>query len=593
MIRNFSSEPEIEEDSDHVRVTGIFSRLSDKNEIGKEIESNSIVITHELGLKVLKGLESNPDVARRFFDWVLESDDERLSSKSYNLMLGILGVNGFVEEFWSLVDAMKKKGYGVSGHVRDKVSEKFEKDGLKSDLERLRGVFASGSIGSSVEKVCSRLCKIVKNEEWSEDVERKLGDLNITFSSDLVRMVLENLAMEPEKSFQLFRWIEESSFFKHNEQTYNVMARILGREDCLDSFWKIVHEIRNGGYEIELETYVKVTGRFCYRKMIKEAVELYEFAMASSDRPSMHSCTFLLRKIVVSKQLDMSLFSRVVKAFTGNGNLLTESMLKAVLKSLRSVGRVGESNQILKAMEEGGFAAGSNVQSKVAFGLSYAGKKDEAQEFEQYMEATENDIDDKVWASFVEGHCLAGDLEKASDSFQKMVGKGGASYAAHAFEKLVIAYCNRNRAIDAYKLLHDYVTNNQLKPWHSTYKILIRKLLSKKLSKKGGFNNALNLFHLMKDHGFPPFIDPFIDYLSRSGNSDEAVMFLKGMTSKKFPSTSVVLRVIEAFLKKSRHNEAHDLLSKCPGYIRNHADVLDLFYSMKCGEATPATAVSV
>ncbi|GKU97473.1 hypothetical protein SLEP1_g10616 [Rubroshorea leprosula] len=49
---------------------------------------------------VLRNLESNPDVARRFFDWVLESDGKRWSSKSYNLMLGILGINGLVEELW-------------------------------------------------------------------------------------------------------------------------------------------------------------------------------------------------------------------------------------------------------------------------------------------------------------------------------------------------------------------------------------------------------------------------------------------------------------------------------------------------------------
>jgi pentatricopeptide repeat protein len=68
--------------------------------------------------EVLGKLESSPDVADRFFDWVLESDDSRLSYKSYNLMLEILGVNGFVKEFWDLVEVMNKNGYGNDARVK-------------------------------------------------------------------------------------------------------------------------------------------------------------------------------------------------------------------------------------------------------------------------------------------------------------------------------------------------------------------------------------------------------------------------------------------------------------------------------------------
>ncbi|XWS29465.1 hypothetical protein CRYUN_Cryun24cG0031700 [Craigia yunnanensis] len=312
----------------------------------------------------------SPDAARRFFDWVLETDGERLSSKSYNQMLGILGVNGLVEEFWDLVDVMKKKGYGISGGVRDRVAVKFEKEGLENDLERLRGVFASGSVDNSMEKVCSRGCKIIRSDLWGDDVEKRLRDLNVTFSNDLVKM--------------------------HDEHSYNAIARALGREDCIDRFRKVVDEMKSFGYEMEMETYVKVLGRFCKRKMIKEAVDLYEFAMAGSNKPSVSCCTFLLRKLVVSKQLDMGLFSIVVRIFTESGNILTDSMVDAVLRSLTSVGRLGECNKVLKVMEEGGFVAGVNLQSKITFTLASAGKKDETAEFIDHVEASNTNLDHKA-----------------------------------------------------------------------------------------------------------------------------------------------------------------------------------------------------
>ena len=86
-------------------------------------------------------------------------------------------------------------------------------------------------------------------------------------------------------------------------------------------------------------------------------MDLYEFAMTGANKPSGDFCVFLLRKVAIGKQLDLSLFFRVVRIFTESGNFLTNSMLVAVLKSLTSVGRLGECNKVLKPMKEGGFMA--------------------------------------------------------------------------------------------------------------------------------------------------------------------------------------------------------------------------------------------
>lgn len=582
--RSFSSEPALElTDSDHAIIADIFSKHRGVDDIKKDLELNNIFISHELILSVLGKLDSCPDVARRFFDWVESSNGERLSSKSYNLMLGILGVNGFVQEFWTLVDVMKKKGYGVSKGVRDRVLEKFDKEGMSGDAEKLRGVFASGSVDDSSEKICSRVSKIIRNEVWGDDVEKQLQDLNATFSSDLVKLVLKNLGTEPTKALIFFRWLEENGLCKHDQQTYNTVAQVLGREDCIDRFWKVVDEMRRKGYDMEEEVYAKVLGRFCKRKMLKDAVDLYEYAMAGANKPSMHCCTYLLKKIAVGKQFDMGLFYRVVRIFTESGNVLTNSMLDSVLKSLNSVGRYGECSKVLKAMEEGRYVVSNNLQSKIAFELSSSGRKDEAIEIVDSMEVFERNS--KTWASLIEGLCVAGDLDKASSCLRKMLEKEGANSAGYAFDSLIVTYCRKNKAMDAYNILNEIVTEKQLRPWHSTYKVLISKLLV-----EGGFGQALNILEMMKNHGFPPFVDPFVEYVSKSGTGDEAVVFMKAMTSKRFPSTAVVLRVFEAYFKAGRHFQAQDFLSKCPRYIRNHADILNLFSSMNAGAASTTMA---
>ncbi|CAC01797.1 putative protein [Arabidopsis thaliana] len=587
--RSFSSEPAVEEKSSaEATVIDIFSRLSGEDEIRKELESSGVVISQDLALKVLRKLESNPDVAKSFFQWIKEASPEELSSKNYNMMLRILGGNGLVDEFWGLVDVMKKKGHGLSANVRDKVGDKFQKDGLESDLLRLRKLFTSDCLDNSAENVCDRVCKIVMKEEWGDDVEKRVRDLNVEFKSDLVKMIVERLDVEPRKALLFFRWIDESDLFKHDEKTYNAMARVLGKEKFLDRFQNIVVEMRSAGYEVEIETYVRVSTRFCQTKLIKEAVDLFEIAMAgssSSNNPTPHCFCLLLKKIVTAKILDMDLFSRAVKVYTKNGNALTDSLLKSVLKSLRSVDRVEQSNELLKEMKRGGYVPSGDMQSMIASSLSRKGKKDEADEFVDFMESSGNNLDDKAMASLVEGYCDSGNLDEALVCFEKMVGNTGVSYADYSFEKLVLAYCNKNQVRDAYKLLSAQVTKNQLKPRHSTYKSLVTNLLTKKIARDGGFEEALSLLPIMKDHGFPPFIDPFMSYFSSTGKSTEALGFLKAMTSNNFPYISVVLRVFETMMKSARHSEAQDLLSLCPNYIRNNPDVLELFNTMKPNES--------
>lgn len=549
-----------------------------------------MAVTHDLVLNALKGLGNSPDVARRLFDWVSETRGELLSSKVYNFMCGILGSNGYVNEFWGLVEMMKSKGYGVKKGTYDRVFEKFEKEGLGSDLERLKKLYDSGSVDSSVEKVCSRIFNVIRGQVWGDEVERELrelGELKGVFDSEVIAMVLTKLKFEPNKGLIFFRWIEESNLFKHDEATYNAMAMVLAREDCVDKFWKVVSEMRGVGLELKKEMYIDVLMKFVRRRMIKDAVDLYEFAMCGATKPSVPDCTLLLRKVVAGKELDMDSFQKTVRAFTQGGNRLTNPILNAVIKSLISVGRVGECNKILKAMGEVGFSPSEGLQKKIAYTLSRKGEKEAAAEFMDYIGSSGSNLNSKTWASLVEGHCARGDLGEASNCFRTMVEKEGASGASYALDMLVNLYGRQNRAIDAYKLLHDMVNENELKPWHSTYKVLISKLLV-----QGGFEESLNLLGLMKNHGFPPFLDPVIEYVSKIGTADEAMAFLNAMTVKKVPSTSVFLRVFEAFLKAGRHNEAHNLLSKCPRFIRDHADVLNLFFAMKADIEPAVTTVA-
>ena len=62
-------------DHTHLVVVDIFAKpIMGVDDIRNELELNNVVISHELVLRVLRKLKLSLDVAKRFFNLVLESD---------------------------------------------------------------------------------------------------------------------------------------------------------------------------------------------------------------------------------------------------------------------------------------------------------------------------------------------------------------------------------------------------------------------------------------------------------------------------------------------------------------------------------------
>ncbi|KAL4581909.1 hypothetical protein LXL04_006443 [Taraxacum kok-saghyz] len=526
--------------------------------------------------KLFENRGSEPKAAKAFYDWVMSKESDNLSSNSCNRLLGMLGANGLVKEFWDSVDFMKKKGYGVKKGASVRAMAKFEEEGLKDEVQKLKDLFALGSIDASIEKLSSKVSKIIQQTPWGDDVETKLQELGAVYSPDLVKMVLENLGSDPNKAVIFFRWIQESGLYKHDETTYNAIAKELAREDYIDKFWRVIDEMRTSGYDMNKSTYIQILNKFVRKKMLKDAVDLYEFSMNGNIKPSIQDCTFLLRKIVTSHELDMDLVSKVLKVYKQSGNKLTDAMSDSVLKSLTSVNRFGDCNKILKSMEEVGFTPGENIQSKIAFKLSKNSKSEEVGSFLESMEASGSY---KTFGSLIEGYCLSGEIDKARDCFLKQT---GPTLSGYALETITNAYCSNKKPLEGYKLVIEVV--NEVKPWHTTYKLLTTKLIE-----QGFFKESVGLLAHMKRHGYPPYLDPFVKYVATSGTIDDTLVFLKGMTVKKVPSINVYLRVFKAYFKAGRGSEAQDFLAKCPRFIRNHVDVLNMFSEVKRGkdDSTP------
>lgn len=553
---------------------------SDGLENGLE-KSFSSSLTHETVIYVLKRLDKSPQKALSFFNWVIAKDTFTPSSSMYSLMVRILVTKETMKQFWITLRVMKEKGFYLDEDTYKTVFRTLKMAKMESDAVAVTHFYNRMLQENAMGSVVSNVVDIISGSEWNTEVENDLANLKIQLSDNFVIRVLKELRRCPLKAFKFFHWAGKQSDFKHNTVTYNATARVLARDDSIYEFWSIVEEMKSVGHELDLDTYVKISRNLQKNKMIEDAVKLYELMMDGAYKPSTQDCSVLLKCISNGDPPNLDLVDRVVKKYESTGYTLSKAIYDGIHRSLTRAGRFDEAEKIVEVMQNAGYEPDNITYSQVVFGLCKMRRLEEACKMLDVMESRGCIPDIKTWTILIQGHCAANEVDKALLCFAKMIEKG-CEADADVLDVLADGFLNQNKMDGAYNLLVQMVSKCRISPWQATYKKLIEKLLG--VMK---FDEALDLLRLMKQHNYPPFSDPFVQYIAKFGTVENAEEFLKTLSVKSFPSYSTYLHIFESFFREGRHYEAKDLLYKCPHHIRVHHKICELF-----GFAKSSTAAS-
>ncbi|XP_073048648.1 pentatricopeptide repeat-containing protein At3g48250, chloroplastic [Primulina eburnea] len=562
----FSSSPE--------SVLSLFSSEDWSKNLDKEMQDSNLALTHENVVFILKKLSKNPEKASRFFKYVNEDGFEP-SSSIYSLMLRIYTRKDFLKEFWVTIKEMKEKGYYLDEETYKTIFSTFRGSKMENEAAALRHFYQRLIRENAMGEVVNEVVEIIKSLEWDERVERKLEEMKFVVSDNFVLRVLKELRGKGYllKAHRFFKWVEKGLGFKHNSVTYNGTLRVLCWVESITEFWSVMEEMKSAGFEMDLDSYIKITRQLQKNKMLKDAVRLYEHMMDSPFQPSCKECDMLLRTIATHSSPDLDLVFKVVNKFEAAGYLMSKSVYDGIHRSLTSLGKFDEAEKIVQTMKSAGYDPDNITYSQLVFGLCKARRCDEASIVLTEMEKRGCSPDIKTWTILIKGHCVANEVDEAMLCFAKMMEKGFDA-DADLVDVLVTGFLSQDRAIGAYTLLLELVKKARSRPWQATYKNLIQKLL-------GGrqFEEALELLHMMKKQKYPPFSEPFVKYISKFGSVEDAHEFLKTLSVKEYPSVSAYQHVFRSFFDEDRHSEAKDLLFKCPHHIRKHPEVSSLFGS--------------
>ncbi|KAL8041893.1 hypothetical protein ABFX02_09G014300 [Erythranthe guttata] len=563
----FSSKPE--------SFIEIFSSHDWSKKLDKELEDSDLALTHENVMYVLKKLGKEPNKASRFLKWAVEKNGFEPNSSIYSSILRIYANKDFLKEFWVTIKEMKEKGYYIDEETYKTIFSTFRGLKMENEATALRHFYERLIKENTIEDKVKQVVDVVKSDEWGENVESQLSNMEITVSDNFALRVFKELRGKgyPAKAFEFFKWVERSLNFKHNGVTYNGILRVLCWEDSISEFWFVMDEMKGAGFELDIDTYIKVSRQLQKNKMLGDAVNLYEHMMDSSFKPSFTECNSLLRTIATYTTPDLDLVFRVVNKYEAAGYSFSKNIYDGIHRSLTSLGKFDEAEKIVEAMIKAGFEPDNITYSQLVFGLCKSRMFEEATKVLDVMEEQGCVPDIKTWTILIKGHCAADQIDKALLYFAKMMEKGFDA-DADLLDVLINGFLSQSRILGAHTVLVELVAKARLRPWQSTYKNLIQKLLNERK-----LEQAMELLRLMKRHNYPPFPEPFVRYISKFGSVEEAKEFLMALSVKEYPTVSAYQHVFKSFFDESRHSEAKDLLFKCPHHIRKHPAISALFGS--------------
>ncbi|KAK9278173.1 hypothetical protein L1049_027733 [Liquidambar formosana] len=115
-------------------------------------------------------------------------------------------------------------------------------------------IFFSSKPNSTIE--------LVLNNEWSDELEHELENLNPIWTHESVIYVLKKLDNDPQKAFDFFNWVSEKNGFRPSLAIYSLVLRIFVHKETMKQFWVTLRKMKEEGFYIDEETYKQFMGFF-------------------------------------------------------------------------------------------------------------------------------------------------------------------------------------------------------------------------------------------------------------------------------------------------------------------------------------------
>ncbi|KAF8705710.1 hypothetical protein HU200_030905 [Digitaria exilis] len=480
-----------------------------------------------------------------------------------------------------------ESGTAASSSVFCGISDTDALGGLPGDGSQAPGTVES-AVNPDIDTISEavhRVTQVLRSQPPGSSMEQRLESLGVTYTPQLVSMVLKRCFKVRQLGFWFFHWVKRVPRFSHTTETYNTMLYITGearnfaimeelvgemdREMCpkdiktwtiiLSSYGKAGHigkmlstfeaMRKSGSVRIDSKVYRTVLHALCSAEKPELAFEFYK------DMPrNMEVGTDILRLLMCCVAKTDNAAEAVCS--------IRDDMIKGMkhpeeycyMEALRSFcisGKLEEAWKVFQHMKSKSMANSCAFENLLR-GLCKAGRMDEALKVVEYMKGTLG-INSTAFSFLINGYLRNGEHTKALDLLRVM--------REHGCVPLVSSYTQLMQhlfAIDQYEDacgLFEEMLKNGVQPDIVTLTALIGGHV-----RSGHISEAWDAFRNINKSGQGPTLKTytvFIQELCKASRPLEAVELLKEMLESDFrPSEGTFYRIISSLRDKFYLEEA-------------------------------------
>lgn len=391
-------------------------------------------------------------------------------------------------------------------------------------------------------------------------LELALRESGVVVRPGLTERVLNRCGDAGNLAYRFYSWASKQSGFRHDQDAYKAMIKILGRMRQFGAVWALIEEMRQENPQlITQQVFVILMRRFASARMVQKAVEVL-------DEMPKYGC-----------EPDEYVFGCLLDALCKNGSVKEAASLfedmryrwKPSVKHFTSLlygwckeGKLMEAKHVLVQMKEAGIEPDIVVYNNLLGGYAQAGKMGDSYDLLKEMRRKGCEPNATSYTVLIQSLCKHERLEEATRVFIEMQ-RSGCQADVVTYSTLISGFCKWGKIKRGYELLDEMIQQG-----HSPNQTIYQHIMMAH-EKKEELEECKELVNEMKKIGCPPDLSIYntvIRLACKLGEVKEGVRLWNEMESNGLsPGIDAFVIMINGFLEQGCLVEACEYFKEMVG----------------------------
>ncbi|XP_042405332.1 putative pentatricopeptide repeat-containing protein At5g06400, mitochondrial [Zingiber officinale] len=342
--------------------------------------------------------------------------------------------------------------------------------------------------------IVQQIMGIVRSETSWVRMEKRLEELSVSWSSDVVEKVLKECLKLGDFALQFFNWVKLQPGFCHNTETYNEMIYIALEAKDFNLVKKLVDEMDEELCPKNLKTWTALISHYGKAKQIGKALRAFEAMKKSGCEGDLKIYEAILFTLCNSNQADLAL--EFYKEMTSKNMVVKKKFYEMLMDCLASSGDVASVRLVGVDMMKTLQVPESEVYMCILRSFCDSGKIEEAKQLFEDIKNKSLVVDSDVCETLVKGLCRVGMMDQTMDDVKGVEPNSPAN--GRLYDCLIDCFLKKGDITKPLELLGD-MRKFDCQSMLSTYTEMIQELF-----RSGDYQTACTLYEEMLRNGIEP-----------------------------------------------------------------------------------------